>query len=405
MSKLSKQWVECVVGDTCKKLITGKTPSMKIQKYYENPTYNWFAPSDFDDSRKWLVTSKRKLDESAVLEKKASIYPAGTLLLVAIGATVGKIGLVEQEASSNQQITAIVFNNKINSEFAYYWFKHIKQTVIQNASSATLPILNQKGISNLPFRYPTLPEQKRIVSKLDALFERIDKSIALLEENIKQTEHLMASVLDEVFSEIDKKHWVELKTISKLITKGSSPNWQGVKYVDEPGVLFITSKNVGNHKLILGDKKTYLETKFNEIQPRSILQKDDILLNIVGASIGRTAKFNLDELANINQAVCLIRLNKELVNVDYMLQFFNSSICISYMFDKKVDNARANLSMGNIQKFLIPTPPIEEQERISMKIGTLLDNIELLRNEQNDKLNNLKALKESILDKAFKGEL
>ena len=65
-----------------------------------------------------------------------------------------------------------------------------------------------------------------------------------------------------------------------------------------------------------------IETKFNEIQPRSILQKDDILLNIVGASIGRTAKFDLNELANINQAVCLIRLNKGLVNVDYILQFF-----------------------------------------------------------------------------------
>ncbi len=290
-----------------------------------------------------------------------------------------------------------------------FWF--LKSPEIQNyiislsQRSAGQSGVNKVALEKYTILYPPLPEQKRIVSKLNALFERIDKSIDLLEENIKQTGHLMASALDEVFSEIDKKYWVELKTISKLITKGSSPNWQGVKYVDEPGVLFITSKNVGNHKLILGDKKTYLETKFNEIQPRSILQKDDILLNIVGASIGRTAKFNLDELANINQAVCLIRLNKELVNVDYMLQFFNSSICISYMFDKKVDNARANLSMGNIQKFLIPTPPIEEQERISMKIGTLLDNIELLRNEQNDKLNNLKALKESILDKAFKGEL
>lgn len=165
----------------------------------------------------------------------------------------------------------------------------------------------------------------------------------------------------------------------------------------------VTSKNVGNHKLILGDKKTYLESKFNKIQPRSILQKDDILLNIVGASIGRTAKYDLDEVANINQAVCLIRLKKELVNVNYALHFFNSTTCISYMFDKQVDNARANLSMGNIQKFLIPIPTLEQQNKISKKIGALLNNLGLLEKEQQDKLNNLKALKESILDKAFKG--
>ncbi len=167
MGKLPKDWIEGLVGDACNKLVTGKTPSMKIQKYYAKPTYNWFTPSDFDDNKKWLVYSNRKLDESAIVENKASKYPAGTLLLVAIGA-IGKIGLVKQESSSNQQITAILFNDKINSEFAYYWFKYIKPIIIKNASSATLPILNQKGISNLPFKYPPLPEQKRIVSKLDA---------------------------------------------------------------------------------------------------------------------------------------------------------------------------------------------------------------------------------------------
>jgi type I restriction enzyme S subunit len=102
--------------------------------------------------------------------------------------------------------------------------------------------------------------------------------------------------------------WCRLETITELITKGSSPKWQGVSYTDNSNdVLFITSENVGSFKILL-DSAKYVEKKFNEIEPRSILTYNDILMNIVGASIGRTAIFNLNRNANINQAVCLIRL-------------------------------------------------------------------------------------------------
>lgn len=184
--------------------------------------------------------------------------------------------------------------------------------------------------------------------------------------------------------------WVRLGELTSLITKGSSPNWQGVNYVDSnSGVLFITSENVDSYRLKLNNKK-YVEIKFNDIEPRSILQKDDYLMNIVGASIGRVAYYDLNEIANINQAVCLIRMLSinEKIHQSFMLYFFNSNICISYMFDKQVDNARANLSMSNIAQFLIPLPPLAEQKRIVAKIDELMalcDRLEAQRNARNDK--------------------
>ncbi len=175
--------------------------------------------------------------------------------------------------------------------------------------------------------------------------------------------------------------WESLGNLAKVITKGSSPKWQGVNYSnsEEDGILFITSKNVGNFNLLL-DNKTYVENKFNVIEPRSILKQGDILMNIVGASIGRTAIFNLSVDANINQAVCLIRLI-DYVNKDYILYFLNSTLCIDYMFSKQVENARANLSMGNISKFLIPIPPLAEQCRIVEKVKSLFFKVETLKKE------------------------
>ena len=204
---------------------------------------------------------------------------------------------------------------------------------------------------------------------------RAEKERLVKEGEIKKSKVLPSIKVENMpYAVSSGWEWVRLDTLCSLITKGSSPKWQGVNYTEsENGILFITSENVGNYSLIL-NKTKYVEKKFNEIEPRSILKRNDILMNIVGASIGRTAIFDHDNIANINQAVCIIRLlgQERLLDLRYLLHFFNSPVCISFMFDKQVDNARANLSMGNISKFLVPLPPLAEQHRIVAKVDQLM---------------------------------
>lgn len=137
-------------------------------------------------------------------------------------------------------------------------------------------------------------------------------------------------------------------------------------------IAIIEAKDNSYSYCLLLDTPKFVESKFNEIEPRSILQKGDYLMNIVGASIGRTAVFDRDDVANINQAVCLIRVGYSELSKAFLLHFFNSETCLGYMFDKQVDNARPNLSMGNIAKFLIPIPPVNEQHRIVSKVDALM---------------------------------
>ena len=115
-------------------------------------------------------------------------------------------------------------------------------------------------------------------------------------------------------------------------------------------------------------------------------------MNIVGASIGRTAFFDIDANANINQAVCLIRVFHLHLESQFLLHFFNSDVCLSYMFDKQVDNARANLSMGNIAGFIIPIPPISEQHRIIAKVDQLM----ALCDQLKTRLTQARQLKEQL---------
>lgn len=202
---------------------------------------------------------------------------------------------------------------------------------------------------------------------------QIEKAKLIAEGKIKKDKPLPPITEDEKPFELpDGWEWGRLGELAHLITKGSSPKWQGVSYTDNPeDVMFVTSENVGSYTLLL-DSPKYVEKKFNDIEPRSILENGDFLMNIVGASIGRTAVYDIDVLANINQAVCLIRISTLNLSRQFLLHFFNSETCLEYMFDKQVDNARPNLSMGNIAKFLIPTPPIAEQHRIVAKVDELM---------------------------------
>lgn len=195
--------------------------------------------------------------------------------------------------------------------------------------------------------------------------------------------------------------WCRLGEICNNITKGSSPNWQGVQYVSEgEGILFITSKNVDSFKIDL-TKATYVEEKFNEIEPRSILKKGDILTNIVGASIGRTALFDLDVVANINQAVCILRIEHSFINKAYLLNLMNSNLALQLMSDNSFAPGRANLSMGDIANFPIPLPPLSEQKRIVTEIEKQLAKTKQLKEHIIANQQATEQLLKALLHQAF----
>ena len=180
---------------------------------------------------------------------------------------------------------------------------------------------------------------------------------------------------DHLFEVPDGWCWARLGQLAQLITKGSSPKWQGIEYVDEArGVLFVTSENVGVYDLTKLDAPKYVEDRFNEIEPRSILQRGDLLLNLVGASIGRAAEYTLDVVANINQAVALIRpvaLGEFFFN-RYVLHYLNSPTGVAEMLGSRVIAAQPNISLTDTRNFLIPLPPLAEQHRIVAKVDALM---------------------------------
>ncbi len=150
--------------------------------------------------------------------------------------------------------------------------------------------------------------------------------------------------------------------ISEKITKGASPRWQGFSYQNY-GVLFVTSENVRDGRLEIIEPK-YLPFSFTEKQSNSQLKFGDLLINIVGASIGRACIFNLHIPSNINQAVCLFRPNDK-VNRSFLLHFFQSPSIVQKLVGTQSESARPNLSLTDIRLFKITCPPLPEQTAIA----------------------------------------
>jgi type I restriction enzyme S subunit len=210
------------------------------------------------------------------------------------------------------------------------------------------------------------------------LLKRIAKEKARLVKEGKVKKEKPLYLIDDATKPYDLPdawEWVRLDVLTQLITKGSSPKWQGVNYVSaDEGILFITSENVGNYELRKLDDLKYVELRFRGIEPRSMLKTGDILMNLVGASIGRTALYNLKAEANINQAVALVRLIKmhEGPYVDYLLHYFNSRSAIEFMLGSRVTTAQPNMSLTDAREFPVPLPPLAEQHRIVAKIDALM---------------------------------
>lgn len=177
---------------------TGTTPPTTQTELFEKGDINWFAPSDFGE-HDILSDSIKKLNQKAFDAGKARKFDAGTVMLVAIGATIGKIGYLEHDASANQQITGMKFNKDIMPRYAYYWFRFIKPEILANASTATLPIINQKGIKALSFCAPSFELQQSICKKIDEVSVFRNTVKVELNQKAELMRSLKASILDSAF--------------------------------------------------------------------------------------------------------------------------------------------------------------------------------------------------------------
>ena len=283
-------------------------------------------------------------------------------VLISWSASLGVYIWDRGKALLNQHIFKVVFDkDNINKQYFVYAVQHKLREMESKTHGATMKHIVKKDFDNTLIPFPSLETQAIIAG----ILSKAANTILMRQQELQKLDDLIKARFVEKFGRCTQRK--RLEDYAVLITKGASPKWQGVDYSDE-GTLFVTSENVREGYVDLSKRK-YLPDTINEIQPRSVLHRNDVLINIVGASIGRAAIFDSDELANINQAVALVRLRENTIRMQFLITFLNSQEAQrSYGFMKK-GGARDNLSLKNIADLLIPIVTIAEQDQFAAFIS------------------------------------
>jgi type I restriction enzyme, S subunit len=374
------EFLTSTIGKIAKEIKTGKTPPTKNTAYF-NGAINWYTPTDLD-RESYLGKSTRTITELAVNDKKATLFSSNTVLIGCIG-NIGKIGIIDEPASSNQQITGVLTDeSKVIPEFFFYWLKMNKKLLEKNSKKAVVPILNNKQLSAIPISYPkNIEDQKRIAQvlvKTELLISQRKESIELTDDFLKHTFLTMFGDPNN-----NKKKW-RLEKLSK-VTKSLNSKRVPIKqqdrgkisgaypYYGATGIVdYINDyKFDGSHLLISEDGKNLLLRK----KPLAFMAK---------------GKFWVNNHAHVLDEIGSMRLR--------YLEFHLNLMDIS-KFVTGIDQFKLN--KNNLDLIEVMSPSINMQN----EFVSIVDQIEKLQTYFRQSLNEFNELYRSLSHKAFNGEL
>ncbi len=293
---------------------------------------------------------------------------------------------------------------KIDEVSKEYLFRFLQNPSIQNyiiglsQRSAGQSGVNKEALEQYEILLPSLIEQQRIVSKLDLLFEKIDKSIALHQKNMDEANAFMGSVLNDVFGELEEKYGrTPITDVMKISNKTLVPN-------DNEEYNYVGLENIESNSGKLVD---FSPTIGSEIKSNKVVFKNGMVLyGKLRPYLNKVWIANFDGVAT-TEILPFYPIDKNGLNMEYVKHYFLSPIYLNKVMNNCSGARMPRLTTIFIKsdEAYIPIPSISIQQKVVKYLDEISQKIEKIKQAQKTKMNSLKALKASILDQAFKGEL
>lgn len=272
----------------------------------------------------------------------------------------------------------------------------------------------------IPIILPPLKTQKIISEYLDSKTAEIDSLIEKTERSIELLEEYRKSVISEAVTKgLDPNapmkdsgiewigeipaHWmlVPISLLTSKIGSGKTPKG-GSQIYKEEGVLFLRSQNIYDSGLELADP-TYISPIIDEEMANTRVYFGDVLLNITGGSIGRCCVYDLEQHANVNQHVCILR-PLSAIKSKYLQFLWNSSLGTTSISVCQMGQNRESVNFEQIGAIRIPLPPIDEQIIIVSKLSESIGQIEESIINKKALVSLLSEYRKSLISEAVTGK-
>lgn len=344
------------------------------------------------------------------IKKENKFLKLGDIIIEKSGGTpdnpVGRVvyfNKKEKNFFTNNFTAALRSKSNADSKYLFYllYYLHKRKVVLkyQNKTTGIINLQLNDYLKKTEVKIPTLSKQKETVDLLDGL----RNLIKIRKNQIQAYDDLIESLFFEMLQTeliTDKIEYSKLGDLTSHISSGSTPRGGSSVYKSE-GIPLIRSQDVKMNNLDYSNI-AHIDIETHEKMKRSKLKNRDVLLNITGASIGRTAVFyGEDDSANTNQHVAAIRLKDKKVSPEFLSFYFSTEYFQDIIKNISSGGTREALNYKQIREFDIPLISKMKQEKFIKN----KEKIEIEKKKLNASLLELEGLFNSLMEDAFSGNL
>jgi type I restriction enzyme, S subunit len=447
MQEIPKSWQLVEISDIAE-TTSGGTPSRTNPANYCGDI-PWIKSGNLNDG---IVSEADELITAQGLKSSAAkVFPPGTILIALYGATIGKLGILSIEASTNQAICGIFLSEQVSKKYLFYSLYFQRRDLIKLGQGGAQPNISQKIVRSIQIPLPPFNEQHRIVAKIEELFSELDAGIASLKTARAQLKIYRQALLkhafegklteswrkahadqlesaDQLLARIAKEREAKYQPLTKekIATKATLPHgWSYARFgafveaigagksfscderrptADEIGVAKVSAVTWGEYQE--SESKTCRDKA--KVNPNYFIKEGDFLLSrantidLVGACV--IAK-------NVTQRIMLsdktLRLSLSGLPPEYFLYFLRSRTGRKEIMDRSTGNQESmrNIGQDRIRSIVVPICPAAEARVLIEILDRQFSEMDVLEVEIDTQLQKAEALRQSILKKAFSGQL
>lgn len=397
------EWIIAELGKVAK-VTSGGTPSRNNPDFW-NGSVPWVTTSLIDFNV--IVNSDEHITNEAVSNSSAKMFPKGTILMAMYGQgkTRGKVAVLGIDATTNQACGAILPNKEIEVNYLFQNLAGRYDEIRELSNEGGQKNLSGGIIKSITFSFPTLPEQQKIASFLSA----VDEKIQQLTKKKELLQQYKKGVMQQLFSgKLRFKdengnyypQWVE-KRLGDLVERDRKIRYGIVQpgVYDPNGRFMIRGQDYSSVKGWADRKEFFkvsdaVEKKYQKARVKS----GDLLITIVGAGTGWLEVVpEFLEGANITQTTGRIAIDKKITSPGYVKNYFFSFNGRKEIGKYIKGQAQPGLNIGDVEKFIIPLPCLEEQQKIANYLSVIDNKIEAV----NQQITKSQTFKKGLLQQMF----
>lgn len=331
-------------------------------------------------------------------------------ILLSVRAPVGPTNLAPCKVCIGRGLTAIRPSEVLLTRYVLLFFRYFEAQLASKGTGTTFKAITQDVVKNLEIPIPPIPEQERIVARIEELFSQLDAGVETLKKTKAQLAVYRQAVLKEAFNsaEVDCK----MLSIAEILTKtrkgmSTGPFGTMIKKSDHKatGVPMLGIENIGRGQFVDGNKIYVTAEKAEELKAFS-LKAGDIIISRSGTVGEICAVPERAEGSLLSTNLMRVSLDNTMIRSDYFIALFQSKgIVLDQIKELCKGSTRDFLNQTILKQIVFPVPSMEKQEEIVSIIEARMSVCDSIEHTVDTALQQAEAMRQSILKDAFEGRL